>query len=363
MKNRIVSRWVVSFEAGRWERRAACVAAVVAGSLVGCGEPADTDDGNGPSLSGGSGGLASGGQASGGVSSGGGSTSSGGTGGLGSGGLGSGGLGSGGVAASGGMPGADGGSGGSDPGGIPADPSPGCGSPSASVSIQNALVGTPDGYDGSTPVPVVFGFHAANNPATQLQDRFQDGPLGDNYLMIYLSAQNSGGWTLANDQGRFDTAYTEVLSEACIDQNRVYAVGHSSGAQFIVQLLCAGEDRFDAVVPIASSVYCSSWTAVPALNIHGTDDDERWAYGLNDGDGAKDIVPYRTSNGCSATSVPSAIDTNGCSASITPGCVDFEGCTEPTTWCNHDDPQYGTTNHGIPCFASSAIFDFLENFQ
>lgn len=289
------------------------------------------------------------------------------TGGVGTGGadLGSGGLGTGagGFDASGGMTGETGGSGGTEDPGTPPNPSAGCGSPSSNVSIQNALVGTPNGYDGSTPVPVMFAFHAANNPSTQLQERFQSGPLGDKYLMIYLAAQNSGGWTISNDQQRFNAAYTEVMAEACVDQNRVYAVGHSSGAQFIVQLLCAGEDRFDAVVPIASSVYCNSWKAVPTLNIHGTNDQERHAYGLNDGDGAKDIVPYRTSNGCSANSAPSDIDTAGCPGTVSPGCVDFQGCSEPVTWCNHNDPQYGTSNHGIPCFASAAISDFLENLQ
>ncbi len=98
---------------------------------------------------------------------------------------------------------------------------------------------------------------------------------------------------------------------------------------------------------------------VPVLNIHGTNDTERQAYGLNDGNGQKDIVPYRTSNGCQATSVPSDLDTAGCGGNITPGCVEFQGCSELTLWCNHNDPQYGTSNHGIPCFATSAIADFL----
>lgn len=263
----------------------------------------------------------------------------------------------------GGDTGGSGGSGGTNDPGTPPDPSAGCGSGSTNISISNGMVETPDGYDGSTPVPVVFGFHAANNEVTQLRDRFQSGPLGDKYLMVYLAAQNKSGWTIQNDQQRFNAAYAEVMEKACVDQNRVYALGHSSGAQFIVQLLCAGEDRFDAVVPIASSVYCNSWKAVPTLNIHGTNDQERHAYGLNDGDGSKDIVPYRTSNGCSASSVPSGIDTAGCPGTVTPGCVDFQGCSEPVTWCNHNDPQYGNSNHGIPCFASAAIFDFLENLQ
>ena len=43
------------------------------------------------------------------------------------------------------------------------------------------------------------------------------------------------------------------------------------------------------------------------------------------------------------------------------GCVEFSGCSAKTRWCNHNDPQYGTSNHGIPCFGVRAIYDFFES--
>jgi len=318
------------------------------------------------------GGTASGGAASGGASSGGNAATGGltGSGGVGTGGTASGGSSSGGAASGGqgsGGEGAGGGSGGQGSGGgggLPPAPSAGCSTPNGNPSIGNAIVGTPDGYDGSTPVPVIFAFHAAGNQNTQLQGIYGNTVVGENYLMIYLDATGNG-WTMADDQSRFDTAYDEVMNEACVDENRVFATGHSSGAQFIVQLLCDGEDRFDAVAPVASSVYCQSWDPVPALVIHGVADTEREAFGLNDGNGEKDLQPYLTSNGCSDVSAASSIDTGTtCSASIHPGCVDFSGCGVPTTWCNHDDPQYlnggQPTNHGVPCFAPAALHDFFQ---
>ena len=62
-------------------------------------------------------------------------------------------------------------------------------------------------------------------------------------------------------------AVQALLSQACVDENRIYATGHSSGAQFLVQLLCSGDGDFDAVAPVASSVYCQKWQkgAVPSL--------------------------------------------------------------------------------------------------
>jgi hypothetical protein len=243
-------------------------------------------------------------------------------------------------------------------------PSPGCGSGGGAPSITDSRVGTPMGYDGSTPVPVIFAFHAAGNGNDQLESRYGNTALGQNYLMIYPSGSGNG-WNFSADKPRFDAIYDEVMNKACVDMNRVYATGHSSGSQFIVQLLCDGEDRFKAVAPVASSVYCNSWPAgsVPALVIHGVNDSEREAYGLNDGDGRKDLQPYLDSNGCGMESVPSDIDTAGCGGNIDPGCVDYQGCGVPTTWCNHNDPQYSNTNHGIPCFADSAIFDFFESLK
>jgi polyhydroxybutyrate depolymerase len=238
-------------------------------------------------------------------------------------------------------------------------PSAGCINGASTPTISNSLVDLPTGYDGETPVPVVFAFHAAGNTNTQLKMYFAGTELREKYLLVYLNATSgNAGWNLAADRPRFDTAYDELLANACVDENRVYAMGHSLGAQFVVQLLCDDETRFRAVAPVASSVYCSSWTPVAALVIHGTADTVR--EGIGDADGQEDIVPYVTSNGCEMTTQPSPLDVAGCSGTIDPGCVDYVGCETPVTWCNHNDPQYSNTNHGIPCFAKSAIFDFFE---
>jgi polyhydroxybutyrate depolymerase len=54
---------------------------------------------------------------------------------------------------------------------------------------------------------------------------------------------------------------------------------------------------------------------------------------------------------------------SGCPASVHPGCVEYADCDAPTQFCNHDDPQYGTTNHGVPCFGPSVVFDFFESLK
>lgn len=238
-------------------------------------------------------------------------------------------------------------------------PSAGCSKGNATPSLSlpsNTLFSIPPGYDGTTPVPVVLAYHAAGNPNTQIKDRYGDDLEGE-YLVLYPKSDGNG-WA-NSDMPKVDAMFNTLTNDACIDENRVFATGHSSGAQFIVQQLCAGETRYRAVAPVASSKYCNSWQSVPALVIHGMGDVERsW-----DPNGDEDIVPYRTSNGCEASS--SAYPVDSCmsgSTRVDPGCVEFNGCDVRTIWCKHNDPQYGTSHHGMPCFSDSLIPQFFGSF-
>ena len=254
----------------------------------------------------------------------------------------------------------------------PVKPSAGCAKASAQVTIPNSLVGVPTGYTGKDPVPVVIAFHAAGNDNTSMQNTFKSSDLAKKYLMVYPNSTSTskGGWAIGADKTRYTEVQAAILSQACVDENRIYATGHSSGAQFIAALLCSGDADFDAVAPVASSVYCQKWKngAVPSLIIHGVKDEERTKYNLNDGDGKKDLQPYLTSNMCTMTSTPFQPDVSKCTniqgidgKAFSPGCVEFSGCSVKTRWCNHNDPQYGTSNHGIPCFGVRAIYDFFES--
>lgn len=254
-------------------------------------------------------------------------------------------------------------------------PSAGCTKQSAQVTIPNSRVGLPSGYNGKDPVPVVIAFHAAGNDNSSIEGTFKSSDLAKKYLMVYpnstsATTSNKTGWNMQADKSRYLDVKAAILSDACVDENRIYATGHSSGAQFVVQLLCSGDADFDGIAPVASSVYCQKWKngPVPALIIHGVKDEERTKYGLNDGDGKKDLQPYLTSNLCQMTSTPFDPDTSRCNnvqgidgKPFNDGCVEFSGCAVKTRWCNHNDPQYGTSNHGIPCFGVRAIYDFFES--
>lgn len=320
--------------------------------------------GSGGALSGGTSGAMAGTNAGGSPAGGGGATGGGGQSSAGSGGLG----------VAGGAGSSGGGAGGSG-GGRDVKPSAGCAKQSAQVTIPNSRVGVPEGYTGKDPVPVVIAIHAAGNDNSSMENTFKSSDLAKKYLMVYpnstsATTANKTGWNMQADKNRYLEIQAAISSQACVDENRVYATGHSSGAQFIVQLLCSGDGAFDAVAPVASSVACQQWKngPVPALIIHGVQDEERTKYNLNDGDGKKDLQPYLTSNQCQMTSTPFDPELSRCSnvngvnnKPFDDGCVEFSGCSVKTRWCNHNDPQYGTTNHGIPCFGVRAIYDFFES--
>lgn len=332
------------------------------GSLAGSGGAAGKSGASGSSMGGGSSGRAgAGGNAVGG--------------GAGAGGV-SAGSGSGGVAGSGGAIGAGSGGGGAGAGGGAAGSgggngkapaaSAGCGKggrPSGgTITVAGKHIYTfPADYDGTKPYPLVFGFHANGNPIDQIKTLTEDSELPKQFVMAFPKSAGQG-WVLNTDRQHIQDVYDELLENHCVDTNRVFATGHSSGAQLIVQFMCADDERFTAIAPVASSVYCNGWDAIPTLLIHGRNDTERGSTS-QDADGKKDLAPYVSSNGCGMTTTPKTVP--GCSSGgtqVMPGCVDYQGCSQPLTWCSHNDPFYSGTNHGWPCFASDLMYEFFSTF-
>jgi poly(3-hydroxybutyrate) depolymerase len=251
-------------------------------------------------------------------------------------------------------------------GSTPVMASAGCGKMSGkptATSIPNTIVTFPDGYDGSQPMPLVFGFHGANRTNANFQTsdtRIGGSDLEKNFVMAYIKSTGSG-WVVATDTARLDMAYTQLTQNYCIDVNRVYATGHSSGAQMIVQLLCNGEKRFKAVAPVAASKYCAKVSPIATLYIQGMRD------AMRGNASGKDVVDvFASSNMCGSMTLAENVPTCNSSldgAAVTPGCIAYQGCSAPLVWCSHNDNSYNATDgnmHGWPCFATKLIYDFFS---
>jgi polyhydroxybutyrate depolymerase len=254
-------------------------------------------------------------------------------------------------------------------------PSAGCGKGSGvptNVAVPNTIVTFPASYDGSTPVPLLFAFHGAgrtNMDMRTVDSRTVGGALENTYVMAFVKSAGNA-WDLNTDYPRFEAVLDQMLEDYCIDTDHLFAMGHSSGAQFISQMLGSPqvrETRFAGVVPVSSSRSNNpAWSPVPTMLIHGLADTQR----PNDANGAIDITQYTESNQCTggtqAMNVP-ACTSIADNSQVTPGCVQYTGCATPTLFCNHNDPNYidnGTpSNHGWPCFANGQILAFFESLR
>jgi polyhydroxybutyrate depolymerase len=218
----------------------------------------------------------------------------------------------------------------------------------------------PASYDGTKPFPLLIGFHAAGNPIDQIQTLTKGSAFETDYVRAFpKSAGNE--WVYNTDLNKAYKVYDELMSTYCIDKSRVFATGHSSGAQMTVQILvhadAAKHFGFKAAAPVAASNYGAIASPIPVMYIQGKNDNQR------NSDGAEVVARFTAVNKCQSTtsaysSVASCSSTqNG--AKVEPGCVSYAGCSEPTIWCSHNDPNYSSTNHGWPCFATKAMFDFF----
>ncbi|HEY6877677.1 MAG TPA: hypothetical protein VI299_06635 [Polyangiales bacterium] len=219
----------------------------------------------------------------------------------------------------------------------------------------------PAAYDGKTPFPLLIGFHAANNPIDQIEGLTNGSAFETNYVRAFPKSK-AKAWDYDDDIAKVRAMYDDLLANYCIDTSRIFATGHSSGAQLIVQILTparkADADRFNfrAVAPVAASRYGTVSRAIPVLYIQGAHDSVR------NSDGADVVKEFVTANGCGMTTSPYAgpqCMSEG--KTVADGCRQYAGCSATTIWCSHDDPAYTNTSHGWPCFATKAMLDFFAS--
>jgi polyhydroxybutyrate depolymerase len=204
----------------------------------------------------------------------------------------------------------------------------------------------PASYDGRKPAPLVIDFHgiggsaeseASNSPypdvlnAAGVVMAFPDGlrgPAG--------TAWNVGPCCVADvDDVAFARALVaRIREQACIDPQRIYAVGVLTGGGMAQALACQAADVFAAIAPAAFDLLeetvgeCAPTRPISVVSFRGTDD-TRVPYA----GGASSVVPnmpvtflgaratfktWAKLNGCAATS----------SAEDAQGCAHYSGCQD-----------------------------------
>jgi polyhydroxybutyrate depolymerase len=329
--------------------------------------PGNMAGSGGSALAGSAGAAAAGQPASAGA---GGTAGTGGTGGAAMAGASTGGISGGGAGSGGGGTGGVGGGGGA---GAP-DPSSGCsktGSPVGSaaspltVSGHKYYVKLPSSYVPTQAYPVLFVFHPTNNPIDWAEKSagYESNAAKDKAIRVYpAAANNSSGW-VASDVAFFTPLYDKVTADYCVDRNRAFAAGESSGGDFASILGCEHADKLRAIAPCAtknvpqypldaSTRDCTGQVA--AIIIHGKNDS---VVGSENGPKTRDF--YAKLNHCGTATTPVTGYTDSMS-----NCVEYQGCDAgyPLFWCQHSDPNYSGTNHGWPKFAANMSWETFSKY-
>ncbi|MEP6872035.1 MAG: PHB depolymerase family esterase [Anaerolineaceae bacterium] len=164
----------------------------------------------------------------------------------------------------------------------------------------------PTGYNPNRPAPLVMNFHGSSKTALEQETYSGLGPVADRQGFILVSPEGSGwpqGWEVVGvyaDSGTDDLVVTRQIVEAieaafCIDPQRIYATGHSNGAEMASQVGCFLPDIFAAVAPVSGVVYqgCDG-RPMPVISLHGTED-----YNVPFETAQPAMAEWASHNGCS----------------------------------------------------------------
>jgi poly(3-hydroxybutyrate) depolymerase len=254
-----------------------------------------------------------------------------------------------------------------DPGSSLAQPEPsaGCGqlalvsSGASSIEVDGVtrtyILDVPSGYDGTTPLPLVFAFHGATTSGEFFRGRFYGNLLStmsDAALLVHPDALGEPtAWDNEVDVPFFDALLASLAATACVDQARVFATGHSSGGFFTNTLGCQRGDVLRAIAPVSAGgpfafggngMFGSGCTGEIAVWLAHAENDETVSFDLG------------------VASRDRWLDANGCtdmSAAVEPApCVEYGGCSSglPVRWCVYDD------GHNWPDFGPEGIWGFFS---
>lgn len=146
----------------------------------------------------------------------------------------------------------------------------------------------PSTYDG-TPLAVVLDFHPIgfSGPVQAQISGMAELAESEGFLAVQPTGPPGNGddrnvWELSqfDEPDRDDVAFVSDLldrlgSNVCIDRDRIFAIGMSSGSLFTSNLVCRFSEHLAAAVSVAGVTHddgCEPSQAVPYLAFHGTAD-------------------------------------------------------------------------------------------
>jgi polyhydroxybutyrate depolymerase len=220
----------------------------------------------------------------------------------------------------------------------------------------------PPTYDGNKPVPLVVDFHmGGDSGSTELSSSPYPAVTDPEGVVMAFPDGKKGpggtGWNIGpccvenvDDVLFAKTLVAQIQTTACIDPDRVYAVGVGTGGGMAYYVACHAADVFAAVAPAAWDLLaenvgdCNPSRPITVISFRGTADVVvPYAGGYSSAISGMSITflgakatfeKWAEIDGC--TGSPSAEDSNGCStySSCQDG-VEVVLCTQPE---GHQDP-------------------------
>ncbi len=148
-------------------------------------------------------------------------------------------------------------------------------------TIRRFLLYVPQGYAGTTPIPLLFNLHPSGGTPENHQDSTAMETFADERgFAIAALAGVDGFWNVSRDPARpDDAAFAQAVlalvdDQLCLDEERIYATGFSGGARTASRFACAMPNRIAAIAPVAglrNDPPCDV-SGIDVLTIHGTSD-------------------------------------------------------------------------------------------
>lgn len=216
---------------------------------------------------------------------------------------------------------------------------------------RSFILDLPTAYDENTPYPVVFGFHGMGTDGEMFRSAYYGNLLSamaDGAIVVHPNAiGDPTAWDEAVDVPFFDAMVEYLAASVCVDENRIFATGHSSGGFFSNTLGCARGDVLRAIAPVSGGgpfVFGgTTCTGQVAAWLAHADNDE--TVDFSSGEGSRDH--WAEANGC---------DTGDAQAVTPDGCVSYGGCDAgyPVHWCVYHE------GHDWADFAPEGMWNFFN---
>lgn len=156
---------------------------------------------------------------------------------------------------------------------------------------RNYRVHIPNGYSGSTALPVIIALHGYTESVDNFTQvtHFEEAADKHQFISVFpagVAPFGVPGWNAgsccgtAQLQGTPDVQFIRDLidqleADYCVDKKRIYASGFSNGGMLSHRLACELSDRIAAIGAVSGTMaidMCQPTRSVPVLHLHGTGD-------------------------------------------------------------------------------------------